>query len=301
MLRDKQSGKPEAHLKQAIPFQQNNLPFEIRTIDWMEKNRQQNQIPHRHSYYEIIWIKQGSGMYLVDLEKHEVAENMVCCAAPGQVHQLKGGEQIQGFVISFNNDFLLLGQDKSAAWLNERASPSFANFSVAKLNNETAIEVDHLIQKMVKEFDNFFLLRSEILMGFFKILLIYLARQSDKAGPAIGQTRNADLVKKFFTIVENKYISLKKVTEYAEHLAVTPNYLNEIVKKVSGFPASHHIQQRIVLEAKRHATYSDSSMKEIAYNLGFDDIAHFSKFFKNVSGQSFTDFKKQAVYPFNKA
>jgi AraC-like DNA-binding protein len=101
--------------------------------------------------------------------------------------------------------------------------------------------------------------------------------------------------------VEQKFITHKKVTEYADHLAVTPNYLNEIVKRASGFPASHHIQQRIVLEAKRHATYSDSSMKEIAYHLGFDDIAHFSKFFKNVVGQSFTDFKKQSSCRFGQA
>lgn len=298
MLRDKQPGNPVANGKQSIPFQQNNLPFEIRSIDWMEKNRQQNHSPHRHTYYEITWIRQGTGVYLVDLEKHELVENMVCCASPGQVHQLKGGEHTQGFVISFNHDFLFLAQDKSSAWSNEQTSPSFSNISVTKLNEETTIEVDHLIQKMVKEFDNFFLLRAEILIGFFKIFLIYLTRQSDKTGQAIAQTRNVDLVKKFFSYVENKFITHKKVTEYAEQLAVTPNYLNEIVKRVSGFPASHHIQQRIVLEAKRHATYSDSSMKEIAYNLGFDDIAHFSKFFKNVSGQSFTDFKKQNNYLF---
>lgn len=85
------------------------------------------------------------------------------------------------------------------------------------------------------------------------------------------------------------------VTDYADELIVTPNYLNEVIKKITGFPASHHIQQRIVLEAKRQAAYSNLSMKEVAYQLGFDDMAHFSKFFKNASGQSFTDFKKALV------
>ncbi|MCW3111245.1 MAG: helix-turn-helix protein, partial [Segetibacter sp.] len=66
----------------------------------------------------------------------------------------------------------------------------------------------------------------------------------------------------------------------------------EIVKKTSGTPASDHIKHRIVLEAKRHAAYSDVSMKEIAYSLGFDDVAHFSKYFKNATGINFTDFKK---------
>ena len=55
-----------------------------------------------------------------------------------------------------------------------------------------------------------------------------------------------------------------------------------------------------MLEAKRQAAYSSLTMKEIAYQLGFDDIAHFSKFFKNVSGSSFTDFKKKNAIVFNK-
>jgi AraC-like DNA-binding protein len=87
----------------------------------------------------------------------------------------------------------------------------------------------------------------------------------------------------------------KMVAEYAEELSVSPNHLNEIVKKVSGFPASHHIRQRVLLEAKRLAAYSGASMKEIAYSLGFEDIAHFSKFFKNLSGSNFTSYKKTAM------
>ncbi|WP_083727092.1 helix-turn-helix domain-containing protein [[Flexibacter] sp. ATCC 35208] len=51
-----------------------------------------------------------------------------------------------------------------------------------------------------------------------------------------------------------------------------------MVKKVSGFPASHHIRQRVVPEVRRQAPYSGASMKEIARQLGFDDLAHFNKF-----------------------
>ena len=87
------------------------------------------------------------------------------------------------------------------------------------------------------------------------------------------------------------------VIDYASQLYVTPNYLNRIVKKITGFTASHHIQQQIILEAKRKALYLSASMKEIAYSLGFDNLAHFSKFFKNNCGMSFTDFKKQALTP----
>jgi AraC family transcriptional activator of pobA len=88
-------------------------------------------------------------------------------------------------------------------------------------------------------------------------------------------------------------IAKKMVSAYARDLHVTANYLNETVKKASGSPASYHIQQRIILEAKRKARHVRTSMKEIAYGLGFADLAHFSKYFKRASGINFTDFKKE--------
>ena len=158
--------------------------------------------------------------------------------------------------------------------------------------------MEEMAEKMVKEYSNFFLLRSEILKGYLKIFLIYLTRQFERSSQTETQSKNIDLVKKFLALIEEDFITKRMVTDYADKLIVTPNYLNEVVKKTTGFPASHHIQQRIVLEAKRQAAYSSLTMKEIAYQLGFDDTAHFSKFFKNVSGESFTDFKKKNTITF---
>ncbi|HJT72955.1 MAG TPA: helix-turn-helix domain-containing protein, partial [Chitinophaga sp.] len=109
------------------------------------------------------------------------------------------------------------------------------------------------------------------------------------------QTRNLELMERFKSLVEVHFKSHRKVADYARLLTVTPNYLNEIVKKISGYPASYHIRQRIVLEAKRRAAYSDVCMKEVAWYLGFSDIAHFSKFFKNTTGTTYSDFKRECL------
>jgi AraC-like DNA-binding protein len=94
-------------------------------------------------------------------------------------------------------------------------------------------------------------------------------------------------------LVDSKFRDLKLVTQYASRLRISPNYLNEAVKSILGYPASHYIRNRIILEAKRKAIYSNESMKEIAYSLGFDNTAHFSKYFKNSSGMCFSTFKKE--------
>jgi len=72
---------------------------------------------------------------------------------------------------------------------------------------------------------------------------------------------------------------------------VSTSYLNECVKKTTGFSVSYHIQQRILLEAKRLLFHSEQAVKEVAVALGFEDIAYFSRFFKKHVGMSALAFR----------
>ena len=194
---------------------------------------------------------------------------------------------------------MALGDENFDLFFNAGLFSTFWHSPVIKVDEDSRVEMEDIAAKMMKEYSNYFLLRSQILRGYLKIFLIYLTRQFEVNTEEELQSRNIDLVKRFLSLIEKSYISKRMVTEYADQLIVTPNYLNEVVKKVTGHPASHHIQQRIVLEAKRQAAFSTLTMKEVAYQLGFDDIAHFSKFFKNASGQSFTDFRKSLSIAFS--
>lgn len=276
---------------------ENTMPFEIHTMEWIDQNRwEQNSIPHRHNYFVIIWVKKGGGEHLIDLEKFELKDNTIYCVTPGQVHLVNIQGPVSGYVISFTAEFMGLEEENFSLLFKTGLFHTFSHSPALQVNKELAEEMDDLAGRMMKEFSNYFLLRAEILRGFLKIFLVYLTRQVDKAAHTEVPSKNTDMLKKFFSLLEKNYLTKRMVTDYANEMIITPNYLNEVVKKFTGFPASHHIQQRIILEAKRKAVYSNLSMKEIAYGLGFDDIAHFSKFFKNASGQSFTDFKKDISF-----
>jgi AraC-like DNA-binding protein len=100
-------------------------------------------------------------------------------------------------------------------------------------------------------------------------------------------------VKNFKDLLEKHFIDWKKVGDYATELNLSSDYLNNVVKATIGKTAKELIQQRTVLEAKRLGLHTNLSTKEIAYQIGFDDPSHFSKFFKNVEGASFTDFRTE--------
>jgi len=276
-----------------------NLPFEIYKLeDTSGNNHQKDHTPHQHNSFELVWVQTGSGHYFVDNEQHEVGVDEVYCLTPGQLHQFRPGKDVRGYVLTFNQEFLMMPQENTALIFHSNSFHKLSGTTVITLSDEVRMEMTDLVVKMQKEFDNYYLLRAEILRGLLNVFMIYLTRQYKPVVTNVVRTGNRALVNKFFSLLEQKYMEYKLVAEYADELSVTPNHLNEMVKKVSGFPASHHIRQRVVLEAKRQATYSGFSMKEIAYNLGFDDIAHFSKFFKNFSGRSFTDYKKEAMQQF---
>lgn len=161
-------------------------------------------------------------------------------------------------------------------------------------NEETEQEMLDIATRLVKETDNYFLLRKEILNRYLNIFLIYLRRQFEAVQPEGVQETNNAVLKSFLLLLENNFKEKKAVADYARELFITPNHLNYIIKRTSGYPASYHIRQRIIREAKRQVQYTSASMKEIAYYLGFDNMAHFSKFFKSACGMNFTDFKRSA-------
>jgi AraC-like DNA-binding protein len=133
----------------------------------------------------------------------------------------------------------------------------------------------------------------DVLMSLSKVFLIYLNRLLYE-GKDIQLSRKHEIVQRFLETLEESYSTRRAVADYASALCLSVDYLNEVVKKILGFTTSYHIQQRVLLEAKRLALYSNITMKQVAYHLGFDDLAHFSKFFKNACGESFSDFRQKA-------
>ena len=268
------------------------LPFVIYPLTGQEQQQQEvPATPQRNQCFQITWITKGAGSYLLDLIQYPIQDNTVFCVAPGQIQQFTPGLGTKGFVISFKESFLFEGDNEFNFSGEFQLFDIFFQCNNLQVDQEIALELQDLALKMSKEYGNYFSLKNEMLRRYLKIFLIHLSRQMSMGENNPGQVRNIILAKKFMSLLEKNFKEKKKVTEYADALSITPNYLNVIVKKAFGYPASHFIKQRVILEAKRKALYSDSNMKEIAYHLGFDDIAHFSKFFKNTSGMNFTNFK----------
>ena len=271
-----------------------NLPFEIHSLHELQENDDYTFIhPHNNKTFEIIWLIKGTGIHYIDLQKSTVENNNLLFIKPGQVHCLNLNGASEGYVISFTEPFLSIEGQESNSTYHTSLFNMFASSDAIPIDKDALPDMKNILDKMIIEFNCDNLLRGEIIRRYFKILLIYITRQVEGGIEFTRPTRNIEMVQQFMGLLEKNYKEQKMVSDYACMLSVTPNYLNEIIKKTTGFSAGHHIRQRIALEAKRQATYSGQCMKEIAYFLGFCDMAHFSKFFKNTTGMNFSEFKKE--------
>jgi len=266
--------------------------FEIRLIESISKQTLENRSSLIfHPAYSIIWILEGSGELKIDLDTFKMESGTVCFVKPSQAFELEISENTSGFIICFVKEFIELYEKTYSELTNIMLFNHILAIPVIKLKNEVSF-LKNIAAQMVQEFKSYFDLRVEVISGFLKIFIIYLIRQFDDINMYNLYSRKAELVNNFYTQLEEKFLTKKMPRDYADMLNVTPSYLNEIVKEISGYTVSHHIKQRIILEAKRKAIFFGHNMKEIAYCLGFMDPAHFSKYFKKSCGENFTNFKK---------
>ncbi|XZF15608.1 helix-turn-helix domain-containing protein [Chitinophagaceae bacterium MMS25-I14] len=244
--------------------------------------------------YRLIFLSGSEGTFQVDLQQYELVQDCVFFISPGQQFTASAGNRLNGYIISFDDS--LIGTDDEMDEDNSYATCLLHFFSGRQaiwLDTQTSDDMKDTIRRMLRELSNEYTFRSEILRRYFKILLVYLARQFDEQPDPYEHIKTAALVSGFISLLEKDYISKKRVAEYATDLSVTPNYLNQIVKKTTGLSAGQHIRRRVVLEAKRKAVYSTKCVKEIAYHLGFADPYHFSKFFKKETGVNFVEYRKR--------
>ena len=255
-----------------------------------------NELFHSDGFFDnahsrLLLLKGCGGAVTIDMNIYPALDNTIFFIKPNQVLHIEKCDTVQGYLLSFSKEYMGIDDENCDAECLGKLLRFFSKEFVS-VPGETMQDLQQTLQKMVCEQDTHNLYKTELMKRYFKILLIYIVRHSDECLEAGLQNRNMALVEKFFSLLEKGYVEKKMVADYAEELYVSANYLNQIVKKSTGNSAGWHIRGRIILEAKRKAVYSDRSMKEIGYMLGFDDPAHFSKLFKKTTGVTFVAFRR---------
>lgn len=239
-------------------------------------------LPHRHNYYEILLFKGSGGIHEIDFHAYPIGENSLHFISPEQVHLLRREKEVTGYVVAFTPDFCL-GKNMDPAFLdgfpffnNPYATPIVTFQDAAQQRN-----VMEIVANMEEEYFSSHDDKADVLLSYLTILLI-AARRMYIPGPASAtpSSSRVGMVQRFKKAIVEGFRQQKSVTYYAELLNISAGHLSETVQKETGKTAGDMIHDRIILEAKRLLYHSPKSVKEIAYELGYEDPSYFARFFK---------------------
>jgi AraC family transcriptional regulator, transcriptional activator of pobA len=254
-------------------------------------------IPHRKDFYVFVMVRKGSSRHWVDMTPYSLKENTFYVASPWQVHVKEKSEPLQGIILSFNEEFLNMDESKTI-----RQLPIILNSLNAHelcLQPRDASFIEDTLGKMYTEYEGNNEWRYIMLLSYLRILAIYTSRLYTEQYEKNNSYQERLLLQQFKSLINDRFTQLHQVSGYAQLLYISSGYLNEVVKEQSGKTAIEHIHERIVLEAKRKLFHTELSVKEIGYDLGFEDAAYFNRFFKRLTGQTPSSFRRSTREMYN--
>ncbi|UKT64536.1 helix-turn-helix domain-containing protein [Pedobacter mucosus] len=245
--------------------------------------------PSRKEFFEIVWLKNEVPLHDLKNDDFETKGDWIYLIPPYRVHQLnKAGKN--GELISFKRS-VLEGEEKEFLLDLFKIFNVQGEFSCLRLSKETATELASIYKLIEDEYQkagNNFVLTKALLKVF--LLKLIQVKEHEFTSQDVNQKR----VYEFLMLLESNYQQVRNTDFYAGKIGISSKRLNQILKEKLDKTGMQIIHDRIILEAKRKIIHSESTIKEIAYELGFSDRPYFSRFFKKQTQQTPEGFQKQA-------
>lgn len=240
-------------------------------------------LTHRKPHYFFIFMLDGSTRHGVDLRQFEVQRNELLFILPHQIHQLPPTKQgTHYFKLAFDDHCLFRLPRQYLFLVNPLNTQkiAFSEPAAARLASVFAL-LTGLLDSMDTE--------PELILAHLNSLLTEINTAYFSGGESIDDDKLSQYIR-FKLFVENNLTDHTSINDIAGRLALNTNSLYYLVKRYSGLSPKAFITNRLILEAKRRLYYSESSVKELAYDLGFNDPEYFSRLFKKVTGKTVSGF-----------
>lgn len=248
--------------------------------------------PYRRGFFQFTYIKDfGNSKLSIDSLSSQNINTALYFVGPNRILSWVRDKTVKGYLIHVKSSFFGLSDHN----LEERFSffaPS-ANHVLEINRKRIAIEFQNSFQELLSIQNNDKLLHKKELLHHLLMVFLYKSEQLYQETFGLENKSSYSISKKFKRLVEQYYLGLKSIDEYAELMSLTSNYLSQVVKSETGQSPKTIIDQRVVLEGKNMLIHTDFTINEIAFHLGFKEGTHFSRFFKRMEILSPLEFRKK--------
>ncbi len=262
--------------------------FHIETLAARSAENQWTISPHSHRHlYQVLFLETGGGQVIIEDNASDLAPPMLIFFSPNVVHGLAFDPGSRGHIISFTED-VLSRTGSGGQSLNLLNSLGDCGLSDLSSDPDRCSRIGEMFAQLTREHVRKAKRQHLALRAWLELLLVELSRiqAHDSQGSGLLHARAQQTVNRFRELAEDGCRTNRKLPEYAENLGITVDSLNEHCKTITGQTAGQLLRARVLTEAKRTLLFTDRSVNEISYDLGFSDPSYFTRFFKKAVGQT---------------
>lgn len=245
---------------------------------------------HRDDYYVFGVVTQGACRASIDFTEREIRKGEVVCVFPGQVHVLTEPRDAHAFLLFVDSTFV---ETDFASLFSEYALCPFPVF----LDEAAFQDLVRLLTILLHRMDSVENGSSENISVVRNLSGAVIGIIGEAIRAVMGQTtrnrRHVEIMMAFRKLLSASEDVNREIVHYAEQLHLSPVYLNEVVREVTGVSVGRYLQNELLLRARRMLIHTTLTVREIAFRLGVDDPAYFTRMFVRVVGMSPTAFRRK--------
>lgn len=247
------------------------------------------------SYIKVLYLSKGCKVK-VDFATYDTACPSLFFISPNQVLSIEELCDEPGYLIFYNQDFYCIQIHDDEVACDGLLYNNIHNMPMTAVPKQESIFINNLFMQIEYEFSLKDCSQEEMLRTYLKQLFIKSTRLwklQHLDGVMAHQNNDIEFFRRFTQLVEANYKKKHSVADYADMLAIAPKTLTHKFKRLNLPQPNEIIKSRIILEAKRLLVHTPKSAKEIAYDLGYEDPAYFSRLFYIKTGETPVGFKSK--------
>ena len=248
---------------------------------------------HIIKFYTLLIITEGRGKHCIDFETYNCKKGTVLFIGNGQIHKFMKNSELKGYLLPFQDDFFNFLNINETTRILQLFNNSLFEPKL-QLDKGEFLEVSNRITTIKKEYfnlnDSF---SSNVIKGELFTMLSILQRKISLNHKITLHSKYFEKFIDFQNLLKERIFETSKVGDYAKYLGVSNKTLNTIIKSITGKQAKTYINEFYLLGIKRILTDRKLSIKECAFQSGFDDIPNYYKFFKHHLNLTPEQFRKK--------
>ena len=235
-----------------------------------------------YNCYKVILIRKGKGQLTFDTAKYDFSENCLIRFPIYQPFQIEADGPLDGILLQFHPDFFWNHKYDMELTSKQVLFKSIGEIPLIKISKEEMAQLLYPLDHLLLELNSDSLGRYDIAISWVKIFMIYASRIKMQGGMIHSETLSEVhyIIRELINAVEEHFQRKHRPADYAKLLNVTVKTLNRMAKQHLEKTVGDMISERIITQAKHELYLSDKPIKQIALELGFNDVAYFSRFFK---------------------